>query len=294
MHELLRRLGARFRPTPAPTEDIEHAPFAWEIEESGATEFEPRRIDDRAWRLWLGLALAAALVVLGLAGRLAGDKPAGPLTTISSPGEGGSVSGGIVHVRGTTVGVEADGIELAVVAGDAVLGDLVLHPVDSRAWTAELPIFAPPVGTEAMLFATPAQPGGTPFASARALRRSALVRRQLWIAPAGPIGLWPPRVQRSGGSTRVLVTGCAPLTLGRLDVRLVTHDGRTLASAPATVVFDASRPGALGGYALGMGSFAALLPIGSPASEGAHHVDVDWRDQFDGTSGTSTVALPGI
>ena len=43
-----------------------------------------------------------------------------------------------------------------------------------------------------------------------------------------------------------------------------------------------------------MGSFAALLPIGSPASEGPHRVDVDWRDQFDGTSGTSTVALPGI
>ena len=309
MHALMRRLGARIPASPLPAASNDDATFAWDIEETGAVGFEPRLVNDRAWRLWLGLGVVIAIVGLGVAGRLTGNDPdpqqaalaastptatAGPLITISSPGEGGTVSGGIVQIRGTSDGALVDGIELALVAGDAVLGDAVLGSSGSRPWMAELRVFTPPVGTEAVLLAAPAQANGERSSWARALQRSALVRRSLWIAPAGPVGLWPLHVERAGRSTRVLVAGCAPLTLGRLDVRLVTGDDRTVTATKATIGFDAALPGARGGYALGVGSFSALLSTEASVSDGAFRVDVDWRDGLDGTSGTSTIAMPGI
>lgn len=308
MHALMRRLGARFPTRPAPPAGPDHAAFEWDIEETGPVAFEPR-VNDRAWRIWLGLAVAIAIVGLGVAGRLTGNDAdprraalaaptptatVEPLITISSPREGASVSGGVVQVRGTTDGVLVDGIELALVAGDAVLGDAVLGSVGSQAWTAELRVFTPPVGTQAVLLAAPAQANGEPSSWARSLQRSALVRRPLWIVPAGPVGLWPLHVERAGRSTRVLVAGCAPLTLGRLDVRLVTGADRTLTATQATIAFDVALPGARGGYALGVGSFSALLSTESSVTDGAFRVDVDWRDELDGTSGTSTIAIPGM
>jgi hypothetical protein len=309
MHAFMRRAGARLRSTPAATAGADHSAFAWDIEETGPIEFEPRRVNDRAWRLWLWLAVAVAIVGLGVAGRLTGNEAgpqggglavsdpttgAGPLIDISSPAEGDSASGGIVNVRGTTHGLLVDDIELAVVAGDALLGDAVLRAPGSGAWTAELRIFAPPVGTQVVLLAAPAQADGMPTSWARTLERSALVRRQLSITPAGPIGLWPPTVERTGGATRISISGCAPLTLRRLDVRLVTADGQTVATTEATIGFDAAVPGARGGYALGIGSFKALVSTERPVIDGALRVDVDWRDEIDGLSGTSPIAIPGV
>jgi hypothetical protein len=309
MHALMRRLGAGIPASPAPAAGDDGATFAWDIEETGPVGFEPRLVNDRAWRLWLGLGVVIAIVGLGVAGRLTGHDAdpqqaalaaptrtatAGPLISISSPREGGTVSGGVVQVRGTSDGVLVHGIELALVAGDAVLGDAVLGSIGSQGWTAELRVFTPPVGTQAVLMAAPAQANSEPSSWARTLQRSALVRLPLSIVPAGPVGLWPLRVEHAGRSTRVLVAGCAPLTLGRLGVRLVTGDDRTVTSTQATIAFDAALPGARGGYALGVGSFSAVLTTESPVRDGGFRIDVDWRDEIDGTSGTSTIAMPGI
>src|SRR4029077_13062524 len=118
MHALMRRLGARISASTLPAASGDDATFAWDIEETGAVGFEPRLVNDRAWRLWLGLGVVIAIVGLGVAGRLTGNdadpqqaalaaatRTAGPLITISSPREGGTVSGGVVQVRGTSDGV---------------------------------------------------------------------------------------------------------------------------------------------------------------------------------------------
>jgi hypothetical protein len=273
----------------------------WEVAETGPVEFEARPSPGRRWRMLVGLVAAMAIVVIGVEGQrgdgstprqaaLAGggrDEPIQvPTFQLTSPADGQAVDGAVVRVRGVAGGQPR--VQLAVMAGDALLGSLVVDGRDGRV-DADVPVYAPPVGVDVQLLAA-ILPGPVERAyGGREIARLATIRRGLRLRPAGPIGIWLVRRLLTPYASGIQVTGCAPLALGWVDVRLVAGDGRELASVRVPVTREGAVPGAAGGFALGMGAFEATLATppeagGDPASA---KVKVDWRDEAGGAWGTS-------
>lgn len=290
--------GLDRRPEPIDIIDLE-------IEDTGPAEFQPRRVVGRAWRLWFGVAVAMGIGGLTVVGALTDDParapergavaarataPSGPTFRVSSPADGEAIDGAIVRVRGTATGAHAR-VQLAVVVGGAVLGSTVVE-TGAGPFVASIPVFAPSIGVSVELVGAmlPSFADG-PFTT-QELLLVATVRRPLTLRPAGPVGLWPARVQGAGRDAVVVVAGCAPLSVGRLEVRLVGRDGRVLATTETDITRDAHLPGAAAGYALGVGSFEARLAAGEPIEGQALRVEVDWRDEAGGSWGTSAEKIP--
>lgn len=288
----------------------------WTIEELGLADRAPRRTRGD-WRLWSSVAVAAGIAVLGFQGPAApgggrGPSPAlqtrapssrpvfeavaaasaeahAPLT-IMSPTDGGIVEGAVVEVD-----AESDRrlgtIELAVVLDGAVLGWVTADASEAGPIHASIPVFVPPVSVRAELVAAVLGADVAPLGTEAALERSALVRSQVSLHPAGPIGLWHAIVKVVRGRLIVTVTGCAPISVGRIQVRLVTNDGRPIAASSAMVARDATYPGFIAGHALGLGSFEAQLKPAGTTPSGPLRVEVDWRDTMSGGWGTSVMRI---
>lgn len=279
----------------------------WEEEEVHG-DFGSGQLAGRGRRLWIAIALVAVVAGLGFVGRFGQDAGApgsrpgsGPAAmashaailpfSVTTPAEDATMEGSVVEVRG--VATEAVGlIHLGVVVGGAVIGWSTVHAEEPGPWSASIPIYAPPAAVEAQLLGWASPPGVVAPRTAFQMRAAAAIVLPLAIHSNGPIEVWPVATHRSGQMTSISVAGSAPLTVGRLTVALADSDGRRLASQDAPVIVDDARPGSGGGHALGLGSFAVELTLGSPIREGPLRVLVDWRDVIGGEWGTSVLTLP--
>jgi hypothetical protein len=120
------------------------------------------------------------------------------------------------------------------------------------------------------------------------------VHRSLLLHPGGPVGLWPSHITRSNARTTLVASGYAPVSVGRVQIRVVTQEGQTLAIAAADVTLDDGQPGWAGGYVLGLGSFDARLVLDGLIGAGPFHVEVDWRDPIGGEWGTAVLIVDVI
>lgn len=285
----------------------------WIIEELGPAEpgVRPTRGD---WRLWAALALASGIAVLGFVGpaghggralslpsepsvpspsatsiAAAAPTPIAPLS-LTSPVDGYVVDGAVVDVDGlATRGLGV--LELAVVLDGAILGWITVDATHGGPIHGSVPVFAPPATVRTELLIAVLGTDGAPLGAA-ALEKSALARRRVSLRPGGSMAFWPATVEVDRGRLTVSVSGCAPMRLGRLALRLVTNDGRLLATSTAVVGRDTTRPGFIGGYALGLGSFEAQLKPAGTTSEGRPlRVEVDWSDSIGGVWGMSVMTI---
>lgn len=276
----------------------------WEEEAEGA-DFQPRPLATHGRWLWLGIALALTLGSVGFVGRFSpggGVPPArsGAVAiatadadlpfTVTSPATGAMIEGATIHVQGEA-SEEVGTIHLGVVVGGAVIGWATIRAERPGSWEVSIPVFAPQVSIEVDLFVTRVASDAAAPRNATEMRATAIVRRTFSLRSGGPIGLWPARVLGSGVTTTVVVTGRAPIGVGHVRVRLVGHDGRLLATSVAAVTRDETRPGAAGGYALGLGSFMARLAVGQPIGKVPLRAEVDWRDEIGGGWGTSVQTI---
>jgi hypothetical protein len=74
-------------------------------------------------------------------------------------------------------------------------------------------------------------------------------------------------------------------------MRLVTNDGRLVATSTAVITRDDARHGFMGGYALGLGSFEAQLRPAATTPTGPLRVEVDWSDPIGGVWGMSVMTI---
>ncbi len=217
------------------------------------------------------------------------DASDGPIT-FTTPAVGATIDGAVVQVRGIA-NEDIGRVQLGIVVGDAVLGWTMVQVDRAGPVEASIPIFAPPVSVGVELLVVALAPyAATPHTVAE-MAAAATERRALRLRPAGPIGLWPAKVVGSGATTEVVVAGCAPIGVGRVQIRLVGRAGRLLAATATSVARDDTRPGAAGGYSLGVGSFVARLAAGQPLDAGPVRVEVDWRDEIGGEWGTSITTI---
>lgn len=286
----------------------------WTIEELGRADSPARRTRSDL-RLWSAIALAGGIAVLGFVGpaapsgrglspsRETSEPPSPSVTTsitaasatpiaplsLTTPVDDAIVDGAVVEVDG--VAAHALGtVELAVVLDGAVLGWITVDASRGGPIHGSIPVFAPPVMVRAELIVAVLGADGAPLGTA-ALEKSALVRRRVSLHPGGQVGLWPATVEVDGGREIVTVSGCAPLGVGRLQIRLVTNDGRLVAKSAAVVTRDDTHHGFIGGYALGLGSFEAqLMPAGTTPA-GPLRVEVDWSDAIGGVWGMSVMTV---
>jgi hypothetical protein len=288
----------------------------WVVEElDGApAPIGPRTRAD--WRLHLAVVLTFAVVGVGVVGRLVavdgapdGDRPAaaspsvrgqpaqdaaddppargaaGPTVSFEEPAANGRLFGGTVPVT-IRVTPPRTPVELAAVVGGAVIGQGAAGDDATGRIPTELRVFAPPVQVEAELLALPAD---TTPATATVLRAQALARLTITLAPEGPIGWWPADTERTPGRLTVRVSGCAPLDLGSVSVRLVSATGDVLDRATVPIVRNDAIPGAIGGHALGLGSFEGTLT--TDADVRVLRVEADWRDAAGASWGTSVLPI---
>lgn len=289
----------------------------WTIEELGPVDAVAPgpRAQDR--RLWLSIAAATGIAVLGFVGPAAPgggrgssavlepSNPSSPLVvasaapasavgiaplTLTNPADGAVVEGAVVEVD-AVADSRLGTIELAVLLDGVVSGWVTEDVQGAGPVHASIPVFAPPVTVKAELVGAVLGAGGAVLRTVAALEKSAIVRRQVSLHPRGAIGLWPATVKVVGGRPIVTVTGCAPLNVGRLQVRLVTNAGRLLAKSSAIVARDDTRVGFLGGYALGLGSFETQLKPAGTVPAGPVRIEVDWRDAIGGSWGTSVTSI---
>ena len=279
-------------------------PNVWE-EETQHADFQRRSPAHRGHRLWLGAAVVTLLVGAGLVGRLlpesrmpmqrSGAAPdATPVVdlafTITDPAADATIKGATIDVTGVTT-EPVPMLHLGVVVGGAVIGWTMVKLDRPGPWSVSIPVFAPPVAVEAQLLASSVTPG-VPFPrTALQMQATASIRRDLSLRSGGPVGFWPASIDASGATTIVSVGGCAPVGLGRVEITLTGYEGRRLAAAEADVAVDDSRPGAIGGYSLGLGSFTARLRLPGPIRVSPIRVAVDWRDPIGGEWGTSVLTI---
>ncbi len=275
-------VSRRIRPGDEPT---------WEYDEITGVEFQPGPVARLGRRLWLGVVLALVLGSLGFldqsqAGGASTDLP----LTITSPAVGSTNEGAVVTVQGVATDVVGS-VQLGIVVGAAVLGWTIVEVDRAGPVEASIPVFAPPVSVEVELLVVPLEPQSVAAHTAAAMEASAAERRAFRLRPGGPVGLWSATALGSGAKTIVVVSGCAPIGVRRVQVRLVGHDGRLLATSVAVVTREDARPGAAGGYALGIGSFQARLAAGAAIADASVRVEVDWRDEIGGEWGTSVMTV---
>ncbi|HEX6867339.1 MAG TPA: hypothetical protein VF119_00975, partial [Candidatus Limnocylindrales bacterium] len=137
---------------------------------------------------------------------------------------------------------------IALLVGDAVIGWEGVRDIPAGRFEVRLDAYLPAVGLPAELSISGVDAHG-PFE----------VRRPLTLAAAAPILIWS--AESSVDRRMVVVEGTAPLTAGRVEVRIVATDGRTLGSTIAAVAVDSWRPGAEGGRLLGVGSFRGTIEV---------------------------------
>ncbi len=140
----------------------------WE-EETEHADYAPRPLAGRSRRLWLGVVAIAIVAGVGFAGRflpddhreLPGSGSAGGTTpavglpfTITSPEANGTIKGATIDVSGTA-DESVTNIHLGVVVGGAVIGWTTVQVDRAGSWSTSIPVFAPPVGVEAQLLASP-------------------------------------------------------------------------------------------------------------------------------------------
>lgn len=279
-------------------------PNVWVEGETRQADFEERSPAGGGHRLWLGVVVVALAAGIALGGRLSGDATNGPRAgsavevtsasdlpfTITSPAAGATVKGATIDVSGTA-DEPVPVIHLAIVVGSAVIGWTTVQADRPGPWSASIPVFAPPVTVEAQLVASSVAPGSAVPRTVLQMQATASIRRDFSLRSGGPIGFWPATMGVSGATTVVSVGGSAPVGIGRVDIRLTGHDGRQLAATDAEVVVDDTRPGAIGGYSLGLGSFTAKLTVPGPIRESPIRVGVDWRDPIGGEWGTSVLTI---
>jgi hypothetical protein len=288
--------------------------IAWEFEEIAGAEFEPREVARRDWRFWLGIVLAVGLASVGFLGRFqtggaalsehpaaaAQGRSAPPTVadtvssdqpfTITSPADGATMEGAVIRVQGVARGTIGT-VQLGVTVGDALLGWATVDAEAGGPVAVVMPVFAPPVKVEVTLrAAVVSTTAGVPH-TASDLEPTASSRRTFWLRPRGPIGLWPAAITGSGAGTIVVVSGCAPVSVGRLEVRLLDRDGQLLAKSLTRVRRDDRLPGAAGGYALGLGTFQVRMTPSQAVGDEPLRVDVDWWDSVSGEWGTSTATI---
>jgi len=279
-------------------------PNVWE-EETQRAEFQRRSPARRGHRLWLGAAVVTLLVGVGFVGRLLPESrmpmqrsgSASDATsvvdlplTITNPETDATIKGPTIDVTGVTTG-PVPMLHLGVVVGGAVIGSTTVRAQDPGPWSASIPIFAPLVTVEAELLASALAPGAVAPRTALQMRQAATITRAFTLHSNGPIELWPVTIDRSGTTTVVSVAGCAPLVIDSLTIALIGRDGRRLAREAARVRIDGSRPGSVGGQALGLGSFAASLRLPGALPDGPLRVAVDWRDSVGGEWGTAMLTI---
>ena len=277
----------------------------WE-EEKVHGDFGSGQLAGRGRRLWIAIGLVAVVAGLGFVGRFGqdagapgsrpGSAPAAMASqaailpfSITTPAEDATMEGSVVEVRG--VATEAVGLILGVVVGGAVIGWTTVRAPDPGPWSVTIPIFAPPVSVEAELLASALAPGTIAPRTALQMRTAATITRAFTLHSNGPIELWPVTIDRSDTRTVFSVAGCAPLVIGSVTIALIGRDGRRLANRDALLGVDDSRPGSVGGHALGLGSFAASLSLPGLAPDGPLRVAVDWRDSVGGEWGTAMLTI---
>jgi hypothetical protein len=305
--------------TPEPDLSERRAPVdpdapVWTIEELGPAAPAARRTRGD-WPLWSAIVLAGGIAVLGFVGpaapggrglsssRETSDPPSPSVTnsiaapsaipiaplSLTSPVDGGIVDGAVVEVDGMAARALGS-LQLAVLLDGALLGWITVDASRRGPIRGSIPVFAPPVMVRAELVIAVLGADGTPL-GATALEKSAVLRRQVSLHPGGPIGFWPASVDVDGGRPIVTISGCAPVAVGRLRIRLVTNDGRVVATSTATVTRDDTRRGFMGGYALGLGSFEAQLRPAATTPAGPLRVEVDWSDPIGGVWGMSMMTI---
>lgn len=278
-------------------DDIEHADF-------GSGE-----LAGRGRRVWLATGLVVTVVAIGILGRFvpgtavhpslvgsaARDTAAEPTLPFSivTPAAGATIDGAVIAVRGGAD--EAVGtIDLGVVVGGAVIGWTTVQVDHAGSWSVAIPVFAPPVTTDARLVVSVLAPGALPPRTALQMTAAAAIQRPLTLHSNGPIEIWPVTVERSGARSVVSVAGSAPLAIDSVTVGLVAADGHRLASQTAGIVVDDTQPGSVGGHALGLGSFAATLRLPEQPPTGPLRVAIDWRDVVGGEWGTAVVTIDPV
>jgi len=272
-------------------------------------------------RLRVAVVAMAVIVGAGVVGKLTGDRPvayAGEYTAaaagspapadvpaapginadipstgaasataalaIVSPAAGAIVEGAVVGLHASTA-LPLDSVLLTALIGDAEIGRVTIRDVPAGALDVSLPVFAPPVALGAELLLLAPAPAHPELLTATALRRGAIADRAFSLRPNGPLGLWQPGLTLDAERLSIRVSGCAPLDLGTLEVRLVARSGRVLDRSPAPIGRDEALPGALGGRGLGLGSFAVTLSTTERVD--AVRVELDWRDPISSSWGTS-------
>jgi len=203
---------------------------------------------------------------------------------IVSPAAGAIVEGAVVGLHASTA-LPLDSVLLTALIGDAEIGRVTIRDVPAGALDVSLPVFAPPVALGAELLLLAPAPAHPELLTATALRRGAIADRAFSLRPNGPLGLWQPGLTLDAERLSIRVSGCAPLDLGTLEVRLVARTGRVLDRSPARIGRDEALPGAVGGRQLGLGSFAITLSTSEPVD--AVRVELDWRDPISSSWGTS-------
>jgi hypothetical protein len=76
-----------------------------------------------------------------------------------------------------------------------------------------------------------------------------------------------------------------------VQARVLSQDGRELATAAVDVGRDEAEPAAAGGYALGLGSFQTSVVLSKFTEAQELLVLVDWRDAIGGQWGTEVQSV---
>ena len=245
-------------------------------------ESRGRHLADR--RACLVVAVMGALIGFGfVGGHSAQDAGSASAIALDAPVGGATIEGATVAFRGT-VARGPGAVDVTVVLGGVILGRTTVTVAMPGPISGSVRVFAPPTTVRVQVVATFVEPG-TPAAVATApTSGSAVTVREVTLKPAGPVGLWPVGVVRANGRTVLIVAGCAPLSVRRVDTEVTTH-GRRVATIAAAVGPTGGPDGSIGAASLGLGSFTARLLLPDPVPVGRLDIDVAWRDDLSGMWG---------
>jgi len=305
--------GASAEPlaSPGPLPDRAAAPTATIEELTGA---DLVRVAGPAAR-WLRFAIVigAAAICLGFAGHawgspvagvggdagIAGVRSASPAPVpqvvptaaprgvpfvIVSAAEGEISGGEVVSIHGIANESLRD-IHLAVVLGDAELGSLDLGSVSAGPVRADIPVIAPGFDVPVNLEVSASTLDGSSYRLAHGLVLGVGRRISLWR---------PTTTALPGGAVGLAIDGCGPSTIDLVRVVVRTRAGRLLASTITPNAVADERPGPNGGRRRGLGSFHAWIVVPGPIPTAGWQVEISWRDELDGSSGSAAQVVPAV
>ncbi len=189
------------------------------------------------------------------------------------PSPGTSVGDGIVPVSVRVKGA-TDQVHVSVESADgSTLGLASLAIGPDGLGRGEVRVFPAPVPTEARVRAFGIVDGSLVEALGTVTLRS-----------DRDVGLWGiETVQRVDGGYEVRLDGWAPMGVTAIHLELDDPFLLPVASMTVRSGFEPSRPGAVAGQRLGIGSFGASLDAGSPSGS-LLWLGLSWEDPIDGST----------